>query len=283
LRSILAPPPRSQLDMRAKLWICPFCLSRNAFPPHYKDISPTNLPPELLPKYSTIEYTLARPAQVPPVFLYVVDTCLEPEDLAALKETLVVSLSLLPPNALVGLVTFGTMAAVHELGYTACPKSYVFRGGKEYSQKQIVDMLGLNPSSRPVPRPSAPGQPPHAAGAPPAFGASRFLMPVGQCEFQLTAILEGLERDPWPVANDRRPLRATGGALSVAVGLLEVRPPPGTLTPIQPTPPTLTPPPSPLLPFLISRSRPSPIRARASCSLPADRRPRARAWSSDPS
>lgn len=34
-------------------------------------------------------------------------------------------------------------------------------------------------------------------------------------------MLEQLQRDPWPVANDKRPLRCTGVALSVAVGLLE--------------------------------------------------------------
>ena len=44
-----------------------------------------------------------------------------------------------------------------------------------------------------------------------------------QCEFALTTILEELQRDPWPVANQKRPARSTGAALSVAVGLLEVR------------------------------------------------------------
>ena len=101
----------SQIDIRGKLWICPFCLSRNAFPPHYKDISNTNLPAELLPKYTTIEYTLARPAQVPPIFLFVVDTCLDEDDLKALRDALVVSLSLIPPYALVGLITYGTMVS----------------------------------------------------------------------------------------------------------------------------------------------------------------------------
>jgi Sec23/Sec24 trunk domain len=56
---------------------------------------------------------------------------------------------------------------------------------------------------------------------PQVYGAARFLLPVSQCEFQLTQILEGLKRDPWPVANDKRPLRCTGVAMSVAVGLLE--------------------------------------------------------------
>ncbi|KAI0313283.1 hypothetical protein OF83DRAFT_1142114 [Amylostereum chailletii] len=206
--------PYCQIDIRGKLWICPFCLTRNAFPPHYKDISNTNLPAELLPKYTTIEYTLSRPSPTPPVFLFIVDTCLDADDLKALREAIVVSLSLLPPYALVGLITFGTMAQVHELGYGECNKSYVFRGAKEYTPKQIQDMLGLTSQNRAAPRPGQP-MPPQA------FGSQRFFMPVAQCEFQLTGILESLTRDPWPVASDKRPLRCTGVALSVAVGILE--------------------------------------------------------------
>lgn len=49
----------------------------------------------------------------------------------------------------------------------------------------------------------------------------RFLLPVKDCEFVLTSILENLQRDPWPVADDKRPERCTGVAMSVAVGLLE--------------------------------------------------------------
>ncbi|TPX32373.1 hypothetical protein SmJEL517_g04553 [Synchytrium microbalum] len=212
--------PYCQIDVRGKLWICPFCLQRNQFPPHYKDISNNYLPPELLGQYTTIEYVLlSRPPAQPPIFVYVVDTCLDESDLKALKDSLVVSLSLLPPQALVGLITYGTMAQVHELGYSECPKSYVFRGSKEYSSKQIQDMLGMGGMTAARPQPNVrPGQP----GAPPGtVGASRFLLPVAQCEFQLTAILEQLQRDPWPVASDRRPLRCTGVALSVALGLLE--------------------------------------------------------------
>lgn len=76
-------------------------------------------------------------------------------------------------------------------------------------------MLGLSGQPRAAPRP---GQPAPTQ----AFGAARFLLPVQQVEFQLTGILESLSRDPWPVANDKRPLRCTGNAVSVAVGLLEV-------------------------------------------------------------
>ena len=132
------------------------------------------------------------------------------------------SLGLLPPHALVGLVTFGTMAQVHELGYTECAKSYVFRGNKDYQAKQVQEMLGLSMAAgaRPGMQQMQP-QPGRPQQAPPMGASARFLLPVQQCEFQLTNVLESLQKDPWPVANDRRSVRCTGVALSVAVGLLE--------------------------------------------------------------
>ena len=104
---------------------------------------------------------------------------------------------------------------VHEIGYTACTKSYVFRGSKDYAAKQVQEMLGLLPSGL-RPNPQQQGRPQQPLGP-----AARFLLPVQQCEFQLTNILEQLQKDPWPVANDKRNLRCTGVALSLAVGLLE--------------------------------------------------------------
>jgi protein transport protein SEC23 len=211
--------PFCQVDMRARMWICPFCLQRNALPPHYKDISAEQIPPELHPGSTTIEYRLPRPAPAPPIFLFVVDTCQEEDSLKALKDSIIMSLSLLPQYALVGLITYGTMAQVHELGYAECAKSYVFRGSKDYSTKQVHDMLGLGQAA---PRPNMPQQPGRPQ-MPMGNVDTRFLLPVSQCEFQLTNALEQLQRDPWPVANDKRPLRCTGVALSIAAGLLEFR------------------------------------------------------------
>jgi len=105
---------------------------------------------------------------------------------------------------------------VHELGYTECAKSYVFRGSKDYNAKQVLEMLGLVNSGVRSNAPQQPGRPIPMMGP-----AARFLLPVQQCEFQLTNALEQLQKDPWPVANDKRSLRCTGVALSVAVGLLE--------------------------------------------------------------
>lgn len=50
----------------------------------------------------------------------------------------------------------------------------------------------------------------------------RFLQPIHSCDMSLTDLLGELQRDPWPVAQGKRPLRSTGVALSIAVGLLEV-------------------------------------------------------------
>ena len=47
------------------------------------------------------------------------------------------SLSLLPPNALVGLITYGKMVQVHELAAEGISKSYVFRGTKDLNAKQV--------------------------------------------------------------------------------------------------------------------------------------------------
>ncbi|KAF4519071.1 hypothetical protein B566_EDAN001663 [Ephemera danica] len=167
---------------------------------------------------------LWRGQGLPPIFLFVVDTCVDEEELTALRDALLMSLSLLPPNALVGLITFGKIVQVHELGCEGCAKSYVFRGTKDLTAKQVQDMLGVGKGAAPAPRqpqqaPMAPGMP--QAPVAPQPPANRFLQPVHKCEMSLSDLLSELQRDPWPVSQGKRALRATGTALSIAVGLLE--------------------------------------------------------------
>lgn len=205
--------PFCSVDTVSKFWMCNICNQRNQFPPHYKDISETNLPAELIQNFSTIEYTLRRTATVPPVFLYVMDLCLDEEDLQALKESLVLSLSLLPPDSLIGFITFGTTVQLHELGVEGISKSYVFRGTKEIEPKALQHMLGIaTPDPRKAQQPGAAQQQP----------GSRFLQPIEKCDMALSDIIEELLHDPWPINQGCRPTRSTGAALSVAVGLLEV-------------------------------------------------------------
>ncbi|CAG9789435.1 unnamed protein product [Diatraea saccharalis] len=207
--------PMCQVDYRAKLWVCNFCFQRNPFPPQYAAISEQHQPAELIPNFSTIEYTITRAQTMPPIFLLVVDTCMDEEELGALKDSLQTSLSLMPQNALVGLITFGRMVQIHELGTEGISKCYVFKGTKDLSAKQIQEQLAIGRvnASNPQQRPGAP-----ATQSP----AHRFLQPVKQCDMALTDLLGELGRDPWPLGVGKRPLRSSGVALSLAVGLLEV-------------------------------------------------------------
>jgi protein transport protein SEC23 len=151
------------VDYRTKLWTCPFCLTRNHFPPHYaENIGESNLPAELCPQFTTVEYELqSTPAAGPPIFLFVIDTCIDEEEMEELKDSLQQTLNLVPETSLVGLITFGTHVMVHELGFTDCPKSYVFRGTKEYPAqvRHFPRLLVLRDWQRFVPSPLRPSLP----------------------------------------------------------------------------------------------------------------------------
>ncbi|KAJ7535739.1 hypothetical protein O6H91_12G044100 [Diphasiastrum complanatum] len=277
--------PYSRVDYQAKIWVCPFCHQRNYFPANYAEISDSNLPAELFPTYSTVEYvvgqvfssssssanfqptTAAYPASSAggfssgvnpnvnfsgaypqvgsnysgsysprsrsyssggayahgngsagtavssnaPGFLFVVDTCVSAEDLLALKNVLIQLLGLMPEDARVGLVSFGTMVHVHELGYAECSKSIVFPGDRELSIQRVKELLGIHTQqSRPV-----------VQAAMRQGGLGRFLLPLSECEFSLTTAIEDLQSNSFVAELGHRPCRATGAALAVAVGLME--------------------------------------------------------------
>merc|ERR1712142_1213643 len=121
---------------------------------------------------------------LPPVFLYVVDTCMDEEELGALKESLQMSLSLLPPNAMIGLITFGKMVQVHELGCEGISKSFVFRGTKDYTAKQVQDMLGLGRGGGAGGQPMQPqpGVNPQQQRGQPIPPSNKFLQPLHKCD-----------------------------------------------------------------------------------------------------
>ena len=137
--------PFCQIDFRNRTWIDPFDGTRNHFPHHYADINETNLPAELIPQFTTVEYQLQRPYAPPPIFLLVVDISGKEKELQALKDSLVMALNLIPENARVGLITFGTTVQVHELASQEMSKCYVFRGNKEVTTQTVQDFLGLGP------------------------------------------------------------------------------------------------------------------------------------------
>ena len=169
------------------------------------------------------------------------DTCQDEDNLQALKvtlslspsllshyfsltlqESLQLSLSLIPPTALVGLITYGKMVQLHELGCDGFAKSYVFRGTKEVTTKQLQEQLGLGGGAggRPqAPAAAQPGQQAQPAGG--SHGNNSFLQPLQNIDMNLTDLIGDIQQDPWPVPQETRPYRSTGVALSLAISLLE--------------------------------------------------------------
>ncbi|XP_022137919.1 protein transport protein SEC23-like [Momordica charantia] len=191
-------------------------------------ISETNLPGELYPQYTTVQYALpqsvnpnpgldsSQQANPSPVFLFLLDTCMIEEELGFVKSALKRAIGLLPDNALVGFLSFGTQVQVHELGFSDMSKVYVFRGTKEVSKEQVLEQLGLSMGGR---RPTGAYQ----KGVPNGFpnsGVTRFLLPASDCEYTLNSLLDELQTDQWPVSPGNRASRCTGVALSVAASLL---------------------------------------------------------------
>lgn len=210
--------PFCRVDFINKIFLCPFCNTRNHFPHRYADISTENRPAEILPQFTTMEYIVDATTTRPPVFLFVVDTCIIEEELTQLKQSILQSLMLLPENALVGLITFGKNVHIHELSFDECPKSFVFRGGKDLTADQVSTLLGFKNQRQSQPAQQG-GQ--FQQGQQNASIVNPFLLPLSECEFQLTSILEDLTKDCWPHKTSERPERCTGTAMAVAAGLLE--------------------------------------------------------------
>lgn len=224
----------SQVDLGSKTWVCTICNSRNPLPPQYAGITADSLPLELSPQSSTIEYVLSRnQPPPPPCYIYVVDLCQEPEDLAALKKALLTSLDLHPPGALVGLVTFDSVVSVHELGFKGCAKTYVFSGSREYESVAVQKQLGIYGNcSRDWVRQlegttagnannSAPGNPALGAGAFSTVG--RFLVPLADetCVAALKETITAMEPSKWTVKPGHRAVRVTGAALDITSCLVD--------------------------------------------------------------
>ncbi|KAH6808958.1 Sec23/Sec24 protein transport family protein [Perilla frutescens var. frutescens] len=248
--------PYSRVDYTSKIWICPFCYRRNPFPRSYSHIDENNIPAELFPTYSTVEYHLGpapsaglgldsglgRTASgqvglrsnsnsfssvsgysgsglgsewsgvsvgvgIGPAFVFVVDGCSSEEDLGALRSELQHIITRLPENALVGLVVFDAMVRVYDLGYTECLRAVVFHGGRDVSSGKAKEFLGLH-------------QMKHSIGKTSAVQKQGFLVPVSEYEFNIMTAIEDIHSSP-VVKPGHRPLRCTGVAISVAVGLLE--------------------------------------------------------------
>lgn len=205
--------PYCQVDFQGKTWSCPHCLARNQFPPHYHSISPEQLPAELFPQYTTVEYRLPKMgAQTRPLaIIFVLDACMAEEDLSAAKESIEQVMGVLPGDVCVGLVAFGRTVSLYEVsqsdGFT---RSVLFKGDRDMSGDQVRSLLQLGS------RPPSKNQQAHNP-------CDSFLRPHAECEYSLERILEELRPEHQRSRlQGHRPERAVGAALNVATTLLEM-------------------------------------------------------------
>lgn len=185
------------------IWYCQFCSFGNRLTLDDQG----NFPFSMNQENSTVEYSTGRSAKLPPIFLYVVDTCFEGEDIhdafLSLRDLLTLSLSLLPSDAMIGLVSFGKHVQLHDLSMPN--RSYTFNGAKEYVLADIQRILGL--SSLGVG---------NAAQHTLSSVAQKFFQSVSMAEYQMSNIVENLVNNTFPHTRKDRAERATGCAVNVA-------------------------------------------------------------------
>jgi len=75
----------------------------------------------------------------------------------------------------------------------------------------VQDQLGLG--AKAAPRKPAPGPPSGGAPPPPQPPGTRFVLPLHECEFVISGVLDELQRDAFPTLAEHRPSRCTGTAL----------------------------------------------------------------------
>lgn len=190
-----------------EMWHCTYCGFSNRLILDENGQFPVGL------TSTTVEYHTGKFNNLPPIFIYVIDTCFESDDLEAyelLKQSLIVSLSLLPENSLVGLISYGKNVQIHNLSQQNAV-SHSFNGSKTYTLEQFRKSLGLLDSSL------------KKAQSHDAFGpiGRQFLQPVNMVEYQVTNIIENLTTNTFPRAmRKERPYRATGCAVNIASLLL---------------------------------------------------------------
>ncbi|KAJ0092770.1 hypothetical protein Patl1_25247 [Pistacia atlantica] len=228
--------PYARVDYASRIWSCPFCYARNPFPRTYSSIAETNLPAELFPTYSSVEYATndhsitntlgsamsfssmasfssvssggAAGVGVGPTFVFVVDACMEKDEIKAVKHELLRVIEQLPENALVGLVVFDSMVMVHDLGFNECSRVVILHGERDLSSEQIQQLLGISSLKQ------------QQLGKTPVIHNQGFLLPASECEFNISTAIEEIHSlvEPKP---GHRPQRCTGAAISAALGLLE--------------------------------------------------------------
>jgi protein transport protein SEC23 len=98
--------PFATVDYASKMWVCPFCASRNYFPAHYAEIIADHAPVEVIDTSTTLEYILqeADETGLAPTYVFIVDTAVSEDELEACKNNLGQVLQMMPEHCFIGEV-----------------------------------------------------------------------------------------------------------------------------------------------------------------------------------
>uniref|UniRef100_A0A5B7BRX4 Protein transport protein SEC23 n=2 Tax=Davidia involucrata TaxID=16924 RepID=A0A5B7BRX4_DAVIN len=245
--------PYARVDYQSRIWVCPFCYQKNLFPRSYAGIGENNLPAELFPTYSTVEYQLGKKASTPISNLnHNWGNGLSSSSLSSMISSSSSSLvSSFSSSSLSGLDSRGVGPAFVFV-VDACSPEEELRALKnelllvvaQLPENALVGLVTFDSmvrvhdlgfaeclrvvvfhgdrelSSLQTKQFLGIHQLKQQLGKPPAIQKQGFLLPVSECEFSLTTAIEDVHSSPLLVTG-HRPQRSTGAAISAAVGLLE--------------------------------------------------------------
>jgi protein transport protein SEC23 len=181
-------------------WDCSNCGNKNNLPNQYREfVLAGNQIPEFDPENALLEFKTSQGAPIG--WFLVVDTCISPAELEAVKSNLIAKLSVIE-GIHIGLITFGKNVYLHDL-LSPFLNEILIGGETEYTSDKLRGLLKLKVSE------------------PGTVNAHRFIQPLGQCREKLLKIIRRLKPDGFEPKKDQRKLRSTGQAILVATTALE--------------------------------------------------------------
>lgn len=193
-KSILCP--YAIIDYGNKSWTCIYCNNRNFFNSSFRDASMLSELPEIQEQNSTMEYILSKTTNFSPIFVLLIDVCTyDSSKHEFMKSGLLHTIGLIPDDALVAVVLFGSNISLVSFAEEEIPSVYLFSGKVAYS-KEIYANLNIHDTRN-------------------------FVVKKSEKLQQILDLVNNLEMDPFPVMHGYKQIRCTGSALSLATSLIE--------------------------------------------------------------
>ncbi|KAI5132907.1 protein transport protein SEC23 [Nematocida ausubeli] len=193
--------PYSSLDFGAKHWGCIFCGRMNMLPPHYRDITPENLPYELFGDSTTVFYKGNKTAGYKRTYWFVVDACsFDEERHLLLKDGLLTALAGMSDDDHIGIIRYSANIEIISLENLDVRKVHVFPA-VEYTTAVLQKAFS-----------------PGTGTSSPLF---KFTRRKGDCCAYIEQIFKNLQINSFPVPAVERAKRCTGSAIQLASTIIQ--------------------------------------------------------------